>query len=232
MDRRQIVRLVGGTAAVAAATAWQLGGASAAKIARVGILDDGPDWEAFRQELHELNYIEGQNITFEYRRVEGTPERLAAAAHELVQIPVDVIAVYGTPAGQAAQQATKSIPIVVIAVGDLGAAGLVANFAHPGGNITGNTALGPDIVTKRLQVLRDAIPTVSRLALLWNPNNVSSAALLDEMWRTTPFFGMSLTPVEARLLTIFRKPLPRYCRTGRMPCSPPTTRRIRCISHR
>jgi putative ABC transport system substrate-binding protein len=198
MDRRQIIKLVGGTAAFAAATTWPRGSAGAAKIARIGIIDDGLDWEAFRQELHELNYIEGQNIALEYRRVDGTPDRLAAAARELAQIPVDVIAVYGTPAGQAAQQATKSIPIVVIAVGDLPASGLVANFAHPGGNITGNTALGPDIVTKRLQVLRDAIPTVSHLALLWNPNNVSSAALLDELWRTTPFFGMSLTPVEAR----------------------------------
>jgi ABC-type uncharacterized transport system substrate-binding protein len=198
MDRRQIIRLVGGTAAFAAATACPRGSVGAVKIARVGIIDDGPDWEAFRQELHHLNYIEGQNIAFEYRRADGMPDRLAAAARELAQIPVDVIAVYGTPAAQAAQQATKSIPVVVIAVGDLAAAGLVANFAHPGGNITGNTILGPDIVTKRLQVLRDAIPTATRLALLWNPNNVSSAALLDEMWRTTPFFGMSLTPFEAR----------------------------------
>jgi ABC-type uncharacterized transport system substrate-binding protein len=198
MDRRQIIRFVGATAASAAATACPLGGVGAAKIARIGIIDDGLDWEAFRQELHELNYIEGRNITLEYRRVDGTPDRLAAAARELAQINVDVIAVYGTPAAQAAQQATKSIPIVVIAVGDLAAAGLVTNFAHPGGNVTGNTALGPDVVTKRLQVLRDAIPTVSHLALLWNPNNVSSAALLDELWRTTPFFGMSLTPVEAR----------------------------------
>ena len=195
MNRRQIIRLVGGTAAFAGATAWPRGSAGAAKIPRVGIIDDGSDWEAFRQELHELNYIEGQNVAFEYRQVDGAPD---PAARELAQIPVDVIAVYGTPAGQAAQQATKSVPIVVIAVGDLGAAGLVTNFAHPGGNITGNTALSPDIVTKRLQVLRDAIPTVSRLALLWNPNNASSAALLDELWKTTPYFGMSLTPVEAR----------------------------------
>lgn len=205
MDRRQIIRLVGGTAAFAAATACPRGSVGAAKIARVGIIDDGPDWEAFRQELRELNYIEGKNIAFEYRRADGTPDRLAAAARELAQVPVNVIAVYGTPAAQAARQVTKSIPIVVIAVGDMSAAGLVANFAHPGGNITGNTALSPDIVTKRLQILRDAIPTVSRLALLWNPNNVSSAALLDELWRTTPFFGMSLTPVEARTADDFPK---------------------------
>jgi putative tryptophan/tyrosine transport system substrate-binding protein len=198
MDRRQIIRLVGGTAVFAAADTRPPGGVGATKNARVGIIDDGPDWEAFRQELHELNYIEGQNIAFENRRADGMPDRLATAARELAQMPVDVIAVYGTPAAQAVQRASQSIPIVVIAVGDLAAAGLVANFAHPGGNITGNTILGPDIVTKRLQVLRDAIPTVSRLALLWNPNNVSSAALLDELWRTTPFFGMSLTPFEAR----------------------------------
>jgi putative ABC transport system substrate-binding protein len=133
--------------------------------------------------------------------------RLAAAARELAQIPVDVIVANGTPAAQAAQHATQSIPIVVVAVGDLVAAGLVSNFAAPGGNITGNTILGPDIATKRLQVLRDAIPAVSRLALLWNPNNMSSAALLDELWRTTPFFGMSLTPFEASTAEDFPKVL-------------------------
>jgi putative tryptophan/tyrosine transport system substrate-binding protein len=203
MHRRQTIRLIAGT--VAAASASLLAGRAEAKIARVGIIDDGPDWDAFRQELHELNYVEGQNITLDYRRADGIPDRLAVAARELAQIPVDVIAVYGTPAAQAAKNATRSIPIVVIAIGDLAAAGLVANFAQPGGNLTGNTALGPDVVTKRLQVLRDAIPAVSRLALLWNPNNVSSAALLDELWRTTPFFGMSLTPYEARTADDFPK---------------------------
>jgi putative ABC transport system substrate-binding protein len=199
MDRRQIIALMGETAVLAvASTCPPIRPAAAAKVARVGIIDDGPDWDAFRQELRELGYIEGSGIAFEYRRADGMPDRLAEAARELVQSPVDVIAAYGTPAAQAAQQASKSIPIVAIAVGDPAAAGLVANFAHPGGNITGNTILGPDIVTKRLQVLHDAIPTATRLALLWNPNNVSSAALLDEMWRTTPFFGMSLTPFEAR----------------------------------
>jgi putative ABC transport system substrate-binding protein len=203
MHRRQTIRLIAGT--VAAASASLLAGRAEAKIARVGIIDDGPDWDAFRQELHELNYVEGQNIALDYRRADGIPDRLAVAARELAQIPVDVIAVYGTPAAQAAKNATQSIPIVVIAIGDLAAAGLVANFAQPGGNLTGNTALGPDVVTKRLQVLRDAIPAVSRLALLWNPNNVSSAALLDELWRTTPFFGMSLTPYEARTADDFPK---------------------------
>jgi putative ABC transport system substrate-binding protein len=152
MDRRRIIVLIGGTIAAAGPRASL---SAAAKNPRVGIIDDGSEWEAVRQELHELKYIEGQNIAFEYRRVDGAPDQLVAAARQLAQVPVDVIAVYGTPAAQAAQQATKSIPIVVIGVGDLAGAGLVANFAHPGGNITGNTALGPDIVTKRLQLRRD-----------------------------------------------------------------------------
>jgi putative ABC transport system substrate-binding protein len=202
MKRRQLIVMVGGAAAAAItgtwSLTWPLASLAAAKIARVGIIDNGPDWEPFRAELRELHYAEGQNIAFDYRQADGMPDRLAVAARELVQIPVDVIAVSGTPAAQAAHQATKSIPIVVISVGDPVAAGLVTNFAHPGGNITGNTILGPDIATKRLQILRDAIPSAARLAFLWNPNNVSSAALLDELWRTTPFFGMSLRPLEAR----------------------------------
>src|SRR4029077_18274147 len=101
MDRRQIIRLVGGTGVFAAATSWPRASVAAAKTARVGIIDDGPVWDAFRVELREQNYVEGQNIVFEYRTADGMPDRLAAAARELAQIPVDVIAVYGTPAAQA-----------------------------------------------------------------------------------------------------------------------------------
>jgi putative ABC transport system substrate-binding protein len=209
MRRRQFIALTGGTAAdaIASPIAGPIIGLSplgsrasvaAGKIARVGIIDDNPDWQAFRAELHELHYVEGQNIVFEYRRADEIPEQLAIAARELARIPVDVIALFGTPAAQAAVQATKSIPIVVISVGDPVAAGLVSSLARPGGNLTGNTILSPQIVTKRLQILRDAIPSVSRVAFLWNPDNVSSAAILDELWRTTPYFGMSLTPLEAR----------------------------------
>jgi putative tryptophan/tyrosine transport system substrate-binding protein len=198
MRRRQVLSLLGGMAAGGTATIWPMQLHAAAKVARVAIIDDGPNWEPFRQELRELNYIEGQNIAFEYRRTDGMPDRLAAAAAELAGIPVNVIAVFGTPAAQAAQHATQSIPIVAISVGDPVAAGLVDNFAHPGGNITGNTILSPDVVTKRLQILRDAIPSARNVAFLWNPNNVSSVAVLNELWRTTPFFGMNLIPLAAR----------------------------------
>jgi putative tryptophan/tyrosine transport system substrate-binding protein len=198
MRRRQFLSLLGGVAADGAAGIWPVPLRAAVKIARVGIIDDGPDWEPFRQTLRDLNYAEGQNVAFEYRRADGVPDRLAAVAGALAAIPVNVIAVYGTPAAQATQRATKSIPIVAIAVGDPVAAGLVDNFAHPGGNITGNTILSADVVTKRLQVLRDAIPSVANVAFLWNPDNVSSLAVLNELWRTTPFFGMNLMPLEAR----------------------------------
>jgi len=126
-----------------------------------------------------------------------------------------VIVVFGTPAAKAAQRVTKSIPNVAISVGDPVAAGLVENFAHPGGNITGNTILSADVVTKRLQVLRDAIPAAANVAFLWNPNNVSSVAVLNELWGTTPFFGMKLTPLEARCADDF----PRVF--GQMSSQPP-----------
>jgi putative tryptophan/tyrosine transport system substrate-binding protein len=198
MRRRRFLALLGGVAAGGAAGALPQELWAAAKIARVGIIDDGSDWEPFRQEMRELHYVEGQNVAFEYRRTDGLPDRLAAAAGELTAVPVNVIVVFGTPAAKAAQRATKSIPIVAISVGDPVAAGLVENFAHPGGNITGNTILSSDVVTKRLQVLRDAIPSAANVAFLWNPNNISRVAVLNELWRTTPFFGMKLVSLEAR----------------------------------
>jgi putative ABC transport system substrate-binding protein len=199
IPRREFIATLGGAAAASTLSA-RIAPAqrSAAKIARVGIIDDTPLWEPFRQQLRELNYVEGQNIVFEYRRADGIPERLDAAARELAQIPVSVLAVYATPAAQAAQRATKTIPIVALAVGDPIGAGLVTNFARPGDNITGNTILSADVVTKRLQILKDAIPSVSRIALLWNPDNASNIAILQELQKAAPLFHMTLILLEAR----------------------------------
>ena len=154
--------------------------------------------DPFRQQLRELGYVEGKNIQYQYRRADGAPEQLFVAANVLVQIPVDVIAVYGSPAAQAAQQATKTVPIVAISVGDPVAAGLVSSFARPGGNITGNTILGTDVVTKRLQILRDVIPSASRVAYLLNPDNASSGAILQGLLKAAPLFHMTVTSIEAR----------------------------------
>jgi len=168
------------------------------KIPRIGIIDDSSLWNPFRQQLRELNYIDGQNIAYVYLRTDGSPAQLDAAAAALVQLPVSVIVAFGTPRAQVAQRATKSIPIVAISISDPVTAGLVTNLAHPGGNITGNTILGRDIVTKKLQILKDALPAVARVAYLWNPDNPATAEILEELRKVAPLFQMSLISLEAR----------------------------------
>src|SRR6516164_8397627 len=132
MRRREFITLFGGVAATwpLSARAQQQG-----KIPRIGIIDDAPMWNAFREQLHDLGYLEGQNIAFEYRTADGVPERLAEAATDLARRPVDIIVTYGTPSSIAAKAATTTIPIVMIGVGDVVRTGLVQGFAHPGGNI-------------------------------------------------------------------------------------------------
>ena len=141
MKRRTFIALIGGAAA------WPLAARAqqSAKIPRIGIIDDSPIWNAFRNGPRDLGYLEGQNIAFDYAYGDGVPERLAKAAAALVRRPVDVIATYGTPASFAAKQSTTAIPIVMISIGDPVRAGLVPSLARPGGNITGNTILGPDV---------------------------------------------------------------------------------------
>jgi putative ABC transport system substrate-binding protein len=124
------------------------------------------------------------------------PDRLAAVVGELVRRPVDLIAAYGTPPTEAAKAATTTIPIVMIGVGDPVRVGLVASLARPGGNITGNTVLSPDLGAKRLQLLREAIPTVARVAYLTNPNNSGTLEVLAEMKRAAAAAGTALIGVE------------------------------------
>jgi putative ABC transport system substrate-binding protein len=202
IGRREFITLL----AVAAVAPWPLATRAqqpGAKIPRIGIIDNGPPWEPFRQGLRELGYIEGRNITLEYRTAEGNPDRLAAAATEFARLPVDLIATYGTPSTQAAMQATKTIPIVMVGIGDPVGAQLVASLGRPGGNVTGNTVLSADIIAKRLQLLRDLIPTVARVALLWNPENASHAAVLAEAEVAAPALRMMLIPVGMRSLAEF-----------------------------
>ena len=167
------------------------------KIRHVGIIDDTPQWNAFRSRLRELGHIESENIAFDYASGEGKPEQLVEAAAQLVRRRVDVIACYGTAASYAAKQATTTIPIVMISIGDPVRAGLVSSYAHPGGNITGNTILGPDIGAKRIQLMKEVIPTVSRVAFLWNPNNASHDAYRQELRAAAPVLNVKLVFVEA-----------------------------------
>src|SRR5947199_2216733 len=193
MRRRAFIMLLGGSAAT-----WPLaaGAQQAAKIPRIGIIDDAPMWHSFRQALREFGYVEGQSINYEYRYSEGVPDRLAAVVGELVRRPVDLIAAYGTPPTEAAKAATTTIPIVMIGVGDPVRVGLVASLARPGGNITGNTVLSPDLGAKRLQLLREAIPTVARVAYLANPDNAGTLDVLAELKLAAAAAGMVLIRVE------------------------------------
>src|SRR6266699_5008145 len=169
--RREFITLLGGAAAT-----WPLAARAQqpARVPRIGIVDDTPMWHSFRRALREFGYVEGQSINYEYRYSEGVPDRLAAVVGELVRRPVDLIAAYGTPPTEAAKAATTTIPIVMIGVGDPVRVGLVASLARPGGNITGNTVLSPDLGGKRLQILREVIGNVKRVVYLANPDNASN----------------------------------------------------------
>src|SRR5262249_571568 len=197
MSRREFVTLVA-AAAAAPLILWPraAGAQQQTKIPRIGIIDDSPRWNAFRHGLRDLGYLEGQNIAFDYAYGDGVPERLAEAATQLVRRPVDVIATYGTAASFAAKQATTTIPIVMISVGDPVRAGLVTTLARPGANVTGNTILGPDIGVKRIQLMQELILTVARVAFLWNPNNASHAAYRQELQAAAPALNAKVLFVE------------------------------------
>jgi putative ABC transport system substrate-binding protein len=194
MKRRAFITLLGGAAA------WPLAARAqqSERMRRIGIIDNAAIWDHFRQGLRDLGYIEGRNIAIEYRSAEGRPDRLVAAATELAHLPVDVIVTYGSAATQAAKQATTTIPIVMIGVGDPVRVGFVASLARPGGNITGNTILGPEMGAKRLQLLKLAVPTMSRVAFLWNPNNLVHPAYLDEWKAAAPALGVEVLFVAVR----------------------------------
>ena len=198
MRRREFLVIVGGT--IAAAPIHVLA-QQATRVARIGIIDNAPVWDHFRQGLRELGYVEGQSIAFEYRVANGKPERLVEVAGDLARLPVDVFVTYGTAAAsRAAKSVTATIPIVMISVGDPVRSGLVPSFASPGGNITGLTILSPQETPKRLQLLREMSPSISRVAFLWNPNNASNLAQLEEIQSAAPKIGMQVLAVGARTL--------------------------------
>jgi len=194
MKRREFIALIGGAAAWPLAARAQQAG----KIPRIGIIDDSPIWNAFRHGLRDLGYLEGQNIAFEYRYASGLPDRLAWVAVELAHRPVDLIATFGTPPTLAAKQATTTIPIVMMGVGDPVGSGLVSSLARPGGNITGNTILGAEVAGKRVQLLKEVLPSLSRVAFLWNPDNASHPVQLAEVRGAAATLGINLLPLAVR----------------------------------
>jgi putative ABC transport system substrate-binding protein len=165
---------------------------------RIGLLADAAPWEPLRQGLRDLGYVEGKGIALEERSSQGRNERFLDLASELVRFNVSIIVTWGTPATLAAKQATTTIPIVMASAGDPVRSGLVSSLAHPGGNVTGLTVLGPGLAAKRLELLREAVPNMSRVAFLWNPANPDQKFSFKEVQAGAQALGLRLHSVEAR----------------------------------
>jgi len=176
------------------------------RVPRIGFLASGSpssfssQTEAFRQGLRELGYVEGQNIGIEYRYAEGKTDRFADLATELVRLKVDVIVTASTPGVLAAKKTSSTIPIVFGAINDPVASGLVASLARPGGNITGLTNLSPDLGGKRLELLKESFPKVTRVAHLWNPDSPGS-----DMQAPAHTLGLQLQSLEVRSSNDFER---------------------------
>jgi putative ABC transport system substrate-binding protein len=206
MRRRDFIAVLGG-----AAVSWPHGtlAQQGARIPRIGVLvqghAEGPDasrvmLDALIAGLRDLGYVDGQNISFERRFGESNPDRLRQAAVELVERQVDVIVAQSTTAARPAKQATSVIPIVAIGMADPVEDELIASLARPGGNVTGTTFLGPELVAKRLQLLREAVPQLSRVAVLWHPRAYSDrtmAGMLREIESAAQTLGLQLQLVPA-----------------------------------
>lgn len=202
--RRAFVR---GVAALAANCAMVLVPQSAqaqqlASPPRIGVLWGGEGTEemaqAFHQGLLELGYSEGRDVLVDWRSANGKYDRLQQMALDLVHSKVKALVVDGTPATQAAKRATATIAIIMIMVSDPIGAGLVTSLAHPGGNITGLSLMTTDLSAKRLQLLKDAIPGLTRLAVLWNPDTAFHPKVIEEFKAAAPSLSIELSLVSAR----------------------------------
>ena len=178
----------------------------AEKVRRIGVLSAGsstglfPINETFRQRLRELGWVEGRNIVIDYRFAEYKYDRLSDLAAELVRLDVDVIVAPATPAAIAAKNATATIPIVMVGVGDPVESGLIASLAHPGGNVTGLTFSGAsyDIYAKQLELLKEAVPNLRRVAILSNPTNAAHELWTRQINAAGRSLGVGLQFVDVR----------------------------------
>jgi putative ABC transport system substrate-binding protein len=152
--------------------------------------------EAFRQGLRELAYVEGKNLLVEYRWAEGKDDRYAPLAAELVSLGVDLIVTQGTQATIAAKQATSTIPIIVGGAGDLVGEGIVASLARPGGNVTGFTNIDPDLSAKRVQILKEALPKISRVAVIYHGGPGGDQEELSETQTAAKKWGVTIQPLQ------------------------------------
>jgi putative tryptophan/tyrosine transport system substrate-binding protein len=202
MRRREFVTLLGG-----AAVGWPLPvrAQQRAKVARIGYLGlvtaswHAPRVTAFRAGLRELGYVEGKDIVIEFRWAEGQYDRLPALAAELARLNVDVIVTHAAPGAYAAKKATSTIPIVITAIGDLLALGLVESLARPGGNLTGLSIFNAELLGKRLELLKELAPSLAKAAVLLNADNpAGSQLILRELEPTAKALKVELLTFEAR----------------------------------
>jgi putative ABC transport system substrate-binding protein len=204
MQRREFITLAGGAAA------WPLAArAQQQRIPNIGVLSLGrgdksdaslTTLEAFMPALRELGYTEGQNIAFERKFADGDANRLSGLAEQLVERRVDAIVAFATPAARAAKKATSAIPIVAIGMADPVEDELASSLARPGGNVTGTTFLGPELVSKRLQLLKEVVPGLSRVVVLWHPGAYGErtmAGMLKEIESAAQSLGARLQLVPA-----------------------------------
>jgi putative ABC transport system substrate-binding protein len=198
--RELLVALGAGALAWAGATRAQ----APAKVRRIGLLSttspsvSAPWLQAFRLGLRDLGWVEGKNISIEYRYAEGRRDRLPDLAADLVRLKVEVIVTSSGPAALAAQKATRAIPIVMASGGDPVALGLGESLARPGGNITGLSQMSPELSGKRLELLKEMVPKLSRVAVLWNPQGLSSPLGWKEIQLPARQLGIQLHSLEVR----------------------------------
>ena len=191
------------TLALGALAAPIIGGAQqVGKVYRVGVLSPGASTlgplEAFRDGLRDLGYVDGRTVVIEWRFADGKNERLPTLADELVRLKVDVIFAVNTPAAWAAKKATTTIPIVIARLADPEKTGLVTSIARPGGNITGLSSIAEEVATKRLELLKQALPRVSRVAMLFNADNPGHLTVVRETERASTQLGLQLQTLGVR----------------------------------
>ncbi len=208
MNNRRKLLLALGAGALAAPLA-SFAQQQPARIPRIGFLGNstaaleanlvGP----FREGLRDLGYVEGRNVLIEYRWAEGKYERFPALIAELIALKVDVIVTAGTPATLAVKKAAASVPLVMVAVGDPVGTDIVASLGRPGGNITGLTSIAPEMEGKRLELLREVVPKLAHIAVLWNPDNPFHAGSLTETQAAAQVLGIKVQLLGVRVAEEF-----------------------------
>jgi putative ABC transport system substrate-binding protein len=207
MRRRDFVALLGGAAASRPLAAL----AQQAKMARIGFLglvsasSQRNPVAALRAGLRDLGWVEGRNILIEFRWAEGNYERLPALAEELVRLRVDVLVTHGAAGALAAKNASSTVPIVITAVGDMLSLGLVSSLSRPGGNITGSSLFVAEHTAKRLELIKEAIPSLTKVAVLLNPGNAATQFVLSEIEGVAKASNVELRAYEARQPSDFER---------------------------